>query len=128
MLLSFTAARTHLILACACATHLVRHMRISFWHAHAFFSWPVHAHLIWSCACAWFFGLRTGFAVLPAHAHRILTCTCAPHLHLRVRNLFCPWHLHSFCRRMSFSFFCSVCAYHFALPIGLGHFRLLINF
>ena len=120
MLLSFTAARTHLILACACATHLVRHMRISFWHAHA--------HLFLACACAPHLELRMRMVFWPAHGLCSFTCARASHFDLHMRTSFTPARA-QLILSLAFAFvlpshelffFCSVCAYHFALPVGLA--------
>ena len=102
---------SHLILACACASHFNIRMRISFWPAHAhpilayacashfdlrmrISFWPARAHLISTCACASHFGLRKHIQFWPARAHLILACASASHFDLRVRISFWPARAH----------------------------------
>ena len=65
-------------------------------------------------------------ALWPAHGLRIFTSARASHFDLHIRTSFTPARAQLIlssafafvCRRMSFSF--CVCAYHFALPVGLA--------
>ena len=67
-------------------------------------------------------------AFLPAHGLRIFTCARASHFDLHMRSSFTPARAELI---LSFAFafvlpahelffLCSVCAYHFALPVGLA--------
>ena len=67
-------------------------------------------------------------AFLPAHGLRIFTCARASHFDLHMRSSFTPA-LAEFIFSFAFAFvfpahelffLCSVCAYHFALPVGLA--------
>ena len=134
---SFWFPRAHLMLACASAFPFYLLMRISFFpaHAHFFFFrrmrisyWPTLAYLFFACACAPHLELRMRIAFWPAQGLRILTCTGVSHFDLHMRTSFTPAHAQLI---LSFAFafvlpahelffLCSVCAYHFALPVGLA--------
>ena len=139
----FRTAHAHLILVCTCASQFGLRVRIHFWlaHAHFIFTCSCASHL--ACACAPHLVLRMSISFWHVQAHLFLACACASHLELLMRMVFWPAHglriltLHmrtSFTPALaqlilSFAFafvlpahdfflLCSVCAYHFALPLA----------
>ena len=135
--ISFLLAHAHLFYNCACASHFGLRVRISFWssRAHLFLACAcaftflsAHAHLILACVCASHLVLRMRISSWPAHGLGIFTCPRASHFDLHMRISFTPARVQLI---LSFAlafvlpahelfFLCSVCSYHFALPVGLA--------